>query len=149
VSIDNIVRVILVLKFASSEIELKGIRVPHRFNLPENMLLLSLLPTVIDGCHREGFLQLDLITRPAETWMPQMGGWSNKKWEDVLLDITINWLPLQGVSLTVKSLKKELSAVIDELQRISSGEENIVRCPSSILVRTKVNEGSYPRAMKS
>jgi hypothetical protein len=87
-SIDNTVRAILILKFTSSEIELKGIRVPHRFNLPENMLLLGLLPTIIDGCHREGFLQLDLVTRPAETWMPGMGGWSNKRLEDVLHHIT-------------------------------------------------------------
>jgi hypothetical protein len=141
VSIDNIVCRILILKFASSEIELEHIRVPHRFNLPENMLLLSLILIVADSRHQMGFkLPLDLVVgRSVEIWTPEVENWSNEMWEHVLFHITERWQLLQCFSVTIPDLKKELSDVIDELKRISGGAENISRDPCEILKRTVIS----------
>jgi hypothetical protein len=138
---DKMASAILILKFTSSEIKLKGIRAPHRFNLPENMLLLSLILIVADPRRRTGFKHLlDLVQQSVETWTPEVENWSNEKWERVLLRITKHWQLLQCFSVTIPDLKGELSDVIDELKRISSGEGDIFREPRLILKRTVISE---------
>jgi len=140
VGIYKIARAILILKFTSSEIKLKDISVPHRFSLPENMLLLSLMLIIADGRHRKGFrLPLDLaVWRPEGMWTPEVEKWSNEMWGHVLFGITQHWQLFQGFSVTVKELRKVLSDVIDELKRISGGAENIFREPCQILKRTEI-----------
>lgn len=130
-SIDKIASAILILKFTSSEIELKGIRAPRRFNLPESMLLLSLILIIADGCHRKGFtLPLELaIGRLAGTWTPEVEKWSDEMWEHVLFRTTEYWQLLQGFSVSVGQFRNELLIVIDELKHISRGAENIFRRP--------------------
>jgi hypothetical protein len=137
----QIPRAILILKFASSEIKLKGIRVPHQFNLPENMLLLSLILIVADSRHQMGFkLPLDLVVgRSVEIWTPEVENWSNEMWEHVLFHITERWQLLRCFLVTIPDLQKELSDVIDELKRISGGAENISRDPYEILKRTVIS----------
>lgn len=139
-----IARAILMLKFTSSEVKFKSISVPRRFNLPENMLLLSLILIVADGRHRKGFtLPLDLtVGRPAGTWTPELEKWSDKMWEHVLLHITRHWRPLLCFSLKLRDLRQELSVVIDELKRISGGEENIFRKPRPILEQTAISSNT-------
>jgi len=98
----------LILKFASSEIKLKGIRVPRQLSLPENMLLLSLILIVADPGCRMGFkLPRDLVVRRSvETWTPEVENWSNEMLEHVLFHITERWQLLQCFSVTIPDLKK-------------------------------------------